>query len=930
MPVIINNSTGLAEELPHQEAEQLLSSGSHSVPLVNPQGETVHIPYNRFNDAMSQGFRQLNPIEMKKLQDYATYSSPEEQLKTFVGGAGEAATFGLSAALEDPEAAKARREVNPGLHEAGKISGLIGSSFLAPEISAGKALTAAGEAAAGFVGLGEAGLAARAAAAGLQEAPFLTRVASTGVKQMAEMALLQTGDEVAKTIMQDPEQSVGSAAASIALSSLMGGAVGAGLHFGVGGLWNVTVGPKLEKVLNAVKAASEEGTPMTAAAERAAKADIPLDPIMAGSMTDAGKQAYQELRESAATKAGQQVKQSFEDLQENINKATLDTLGKTMEDVGEKVSNYEHGTKMRESVKNTLEPLVKEAYDRYDEVGKYTKDAIMPYETKRNLRDAITKVALENNLHVTEGSQELAVINRLEKSLDNVKTFPQYERVVSDFKAEFRDKELNNLKRLINPLFDATKEDALRLALKDQAPEVIERLTSANRNYAELSNFLDTTGDKIGLRKYTSPKDFIKKLANELDLPAESLASRLGTKKDAALLTFLKERFPETAELVKQYHIDNLPLKLTAKGEFNRNALFRAMDSLSPEIKEFAFSPEQLQRIGNIRETISAIPEKIGKSGTPEGIELNKRNIMTAIGALIGVAKGTPVLGALMGRTAQYLAKDAPDALKLSYLKMLAGKEAVSAPGFSAMFKMAKAAYRGQELINRGIDNLFRPGAVAVESSLIPSAKSLGLLHSSVMAAQQDPTKLGNVTGDLGHYMPDHAISTASLTSRATQYLASIQPNTGKEGILDKPRQPSKAEKAKYTRALEIADQPLMVLKHLQEGTLTPEDVRTFSTIYPGLHKQFSQKIVNKMIESEAKKLDIPYKTRLGLSLFLGQPLESSVKQQNIMANQALYVPPMPPGQAPRGRGTQFKASFTKLSNLEATPSQAREKIKRK
>jgi len=919
MPVIINNSTGLAEELPNQEAEQLLSSGSHSIPLVNPQGETVHIPYNRFNDAMSQGFRQLDPTEMQKLQDYATYSSPLQQAKTFAEGAGEAATFGLSTAVQrmtgqDPEDIRARREVNPGLYSAGQVTGLIGSSLLAPEISAAKQLGAAGQAAAKFVGLGEA--------------TFASRVAATGVKQMAEMALFQAGDEVSKAFAQDPEQTVSSAMSDIALSSIMGGAVGAGLHFGVGGLWNVTVGPKLEKVLNAVKAASEEGTPLTAAAEKAAKAGIPLDPAMEGALTDAGKQAYQELRESAATKAGQEVKASFENLQENINKATLETLGKTVEDIGEKTSNFEHGNKMRESIKETLAPLAEDASKRYEEIGKYTKNAPMPYEVKRNLRDAITKTALENNFHVTEGSPELAVINRLEKSLDNVKTFPQYEKVVSDFKTEFRDKELNNLKRLINPLFDASKEDALKLALKDQSPEIIERLSSANRNYAELSNFLETTGDKIGIRRYTSPKDFIKKLTNEMDLPAEALASRLGTKKDAALLSFLKERFPETAELVKQYHIDNLPLRQTAKGEFNRNALFKAVENLPPELKEFMFSPEQMEKLQNIKEVIGAIPEKIGKSGSPEGIELNKKNMMSAVGALIGLSKGTPVLGALMGRTAQFLAKDAPDALKLSYLRMLAGKEAVSAPGFNAMFKMAKAAYRAQSNIERGINNLFKPGAVAVEASLIPSQKSLNLLHSSVQASQQDPTKLENASGDLAHYMPDHAISTTALAARASQYLSSIQPNTGKEGILDKPRQPSDAEKAKYNKALAIAEQPLMILKHIQDGTITPEDIKTFSTIYPALHKSFSQKIVNKMIESEAKKINIPFNTRLGLSLFLGQPLESSVRQQNIMANQALYIPPMPKGQAPKGRGTQFKASFSKLPNLDATPMQMRERTR--
>ena len=83
MPVIINNSTGVAENLTPDEAKAALESGTHSVPLVDPQGSPVSVEYKQAQDALRQGYQQPDPTQLQDLMQYAKYSSPIEQAKTF-------------------------------------------------------------------------------------------------------------------------------------------------------------------------------------------------------------------------------------------------------------------------------------------------------------------------------------------------------------------------------------------------------------------------------------------------------------------------------------------------------------------------------------------------------------------------------------------------------------------------------------------------------------------------------------------------------------------------------------------------------------------------------------------------------------------------------------------------------------------------------
>lgn len=916
MPIILNNSTGLVEDIPLDQAQEALNTGSHSLPMVSAEGNPVSVPYAQAQDALQQGFRQPNPIELKNLKDYAHYSSPEQQLKTAAEGAASTLTFGTSTGAqigmgEDPEAIRRRREVNPGMHSIGEMAGLIGGSFFGTGEAA--ALEAAGRGAAELAGISGATLAGRAA--------------TTGIKQAAEMALFQAGDEVSKAFTNDPEQSLGSAILDTGLSGISGGAIGGAGHFVVGGLWNATVGPKLQKYLEAAKQGAEGTTSMADIAQKAEKAGLELDDVMRGALTPEGREAFRELRMLEGTKAGKAVNKSLNDLREQAENSILDVFGKTKEDI-EKSSTAELGERLRSSLVDTVEPVAKVANEAYEKLREVDKNLPLYVKDNQVLARHLAEFATQNSFELS-GTDELSVFNNLAKRLAKAGNISEVKTSLNEAVA----KAPMSIKESMQSLRETIEENAYNIALEGKGEKIAEATRKARQLYSIAKSDLGDLGNVIGIDiRKMSPRTFVEILKNPAEISAESLINKFGNVKDASLVNYVQNVFPNAVDTLKEFHRNRVPLRVLKSGELNANAIYSTLadaQKMPKEIRDFAFTSEQLEKLNAIREVMGAIPPKMGPSGTPEGLRAIYRNLFTAMGGMMGFATGKGLMGLLAGKTAQYLTQEVPQALKLASLKMLGGTESVSASGFNAMFKAARASIRGTEKLNTAVANLFKPGVPVIESSMIPTAKSLGILHASMLATQSQPEKIDQMQGDLGHYLPNHSVALAATMSRASNYLATLQPNTGKPGMLDKPRQPSEAEKAKYNRALEIVQQPMMVLKHVQDGTITPEDVRTLNEVYPSLVNTFRQKITNELVEAVSKGRAIPYKTRLGLSLFLGQPVESSINSQNIMSNQTLYLPPPMPQTKGRPSGG-FKASFSKLPNIYATPGQLRERNRNK
>lgn len=147
---------------------------------------------------------------------------------------------------------------------------------------------------------------------------------------------------------------------------------------------------------------------------------------------------------------------------------------------------------------------------------------------------------------------------------------------------------------------------------------------------------------------------------------------------------------------------------------------------------------------------------------------------------------------------------------------------------------------------------------------------------------------LHEATKDIYDYAPNVTGSIQMAASRATQFLASKVPRGTDTKLLSSPFVPSDTELAKFNRYHQMVEHPLLALNQLKTSSLTTETIETLQIVYPKLYGEMKSSLLGQMTNFLSKKspTDIPYKTKMSLSMFLGQDLDNSLSQASIASNQ--------------------------------------------
>lgn len=295
-------------------------------------------------------------------------------------------------------------------------------------------------------------------------------------------------------------------------------------------------------------------------------------------------------------------------------------------------------------------------------------------------------------------------------------------------------------------------------------------------------------------------------------------------------------------------------------------------------------------------------------------------------GTLAGGALGHPYVGLLIGEHAlgPFLSSVMP-ALNKPLLE-----NPSSVQGLKSAIDYASNVAKGDALLNKSVKNVFRSSIPILPDHKIPNEMSRAKLDRLVADRQDKPQEQFEIANShIGHYLPNHQVSVAQTSTQALQYLQQLKPKDYQPSPLDRPIKPTAAQEARYNRALDIAQQPAIVLQHLKNGTLQQSDIQDISHMYPALYKSMVQKVSNQMISHHSDEEPIPYKTKMGISLFVGQAIDSTMLPANIIAAQP--KPPQQPMAPQTGQKSGQKVNaqggnaLKKLSNSYKTPGQSAE-----
>lgn len=151
----------------------------------------------------------------------------------------------------------------------------------------------------------------------------------------------------------------------------------------------------------------------------------------------------------------------------------------------------------------------------------------------------------------------------------------------------------------------------------------------------------------------------------------------------------------------------------------------------------------------------------------------------------------------------------------------------------------------------------------------------------------------------IARVFPEQNVLLNTVKGRTFTYLNGLRPlkNAPKLPFDSSVVDPEKERQ--YNQAIDIANQPLSVFRHMKDGTLLPDHVKHLNSMYPELKRELDKSLTERIIKSQMGGKKPPYKIRQAMSLFMGTTLGSEMTPGSIQAAQAVFANKGQAQQAP-------------------------------
>lgn len=255
---------------------------------------------------------------------------------------------------------------------------------------------------------------------------------------------------------------------------------------------------------------------------------------------------------------------------------------------------------------------------------------------------------------------------------------------------------------------------------------------------------------------------------------------------------------------------------------------------------------------------------------------------------------------------------------------------------------------QGRQMIDKAITGTVKAFGTSTRGLSIASQMSVPSIAKSALAIdysgekpkkpRDEKTAYNNVLKNINSYaasptafMEKSNRQTASLYSAAPQtsaqldnlamtamaYLSTKVPRSSHDATLLSAYQPvalpSTQALAKFARILEAVEKPAVVLKNLQNGTASREEMNVLKEVYPATFQKLQEKFMSELPHLQA---EMPYNRRVQMGLLLGVPADLSMQPQNVLGLQALFGEAQAQQSGQSGPGGAVKSTAKGLGEL--------------
>lgn len=171
---------------------------------------------------------------------------------------------------------------------------------------------------------------------------------------------------------------------------------------------------------------------------------------------------------------------------------------------------------------------------------------------------------------------------------------------------------------------------------------------------------------------------------------------------------------------------------------------------------------------------------------------------------------------------------------------------------------------------------------------------------------------------------PNQAAILAGHKTRIYNHLNSLKPRAP-IGMPFDHNPPTPDKDREYRHAVDMAARPLSILDHVQDGSISPAQLKNFAAMHPELHDLLKKRITMGITKMQAHNGEKPpFHVRQALSAFMAQPMEQAMTPASIMAAQATFVQQPPgPQQQPQKKSKGAASKLGKSNAMAMTPLQA-------
>jgi hypothetical protein len=583
-----------------------------------------------------------------------------------------------------------------------------------------------------------------------------------------------------------------------------------------------------------------------------------------GGVLGGGFTAMSDIVPAAVNKAKDILGKSSS-LAPGFSKASSLVSGNSVDDIMSAINTRGDALSAKESQKLVGE-LRTTFQDQYNTVNKALKDSYS------DIRDVETSSLLDAS-HLPKAQAELSnVAGKFDDAIKEIHDSPalyqnRYAVKLSDIKQELMKADSNNAAAIFEAVDDA------------------KHLIDGQLKYGKV--ITPELSDSINL---------LRNLRSELksSLENESIFGAAASRQSA-----FNEANANFQNLQKQVQKDFMVKTVSKDGKavfkIDQVKVARAIKDPNKYQNLVEYQAASRDVIDQVERTYQAVPsQKFDSESLKSLVEKNTQSQATLQKGMAHQASLNGLGGEASGLTESGLVLGAAHFLGPVGAAVAAGYNVLKNPGVTVqrLAALERLLNKGSLHIEKLSKDIFTPITKGIKATAYPiSDAAVDSYISKIQKASQDPSHLIDrmtaATGTIDHAAPELTQGIHSKVTSVVDFLASKLPKTAPIGPLDHKTPLSDSQKSHFMRYQSIVENPYRALEQLRQGTLTPATIETLSTVYPKLYNEMKLKVKDEMFKTASKKnAIIPYRTKLMLSSFLGEPVTSTISPMSMSLNQ--------------------------------------------